>query len=224
MNRFAVIAACAVMLCSGGAAHALSQYSVSSNVLPLSTTDFTRSLELAKFDPGLGTLMKVTTFVQLDLLGSLFGENFGSLDAYYEATMRTTAAVRLSDLRDLVTTVAEYSAQLEVGRYDGVFDYAGTSGGLVSGMSSASNTSSTMSLGDLALFTGPDPLSLTFKTRTSVFFSFSGSGSVGTSLKAGGYVTATYFYAVPEPASWAMMIVGFASVGGAMRRRVMIAV
>lgn len=43
--------------------------------------------------------------------------------------------------------------------------------------------------------------------------------AAGTSESLGGYVDNITLSAVPEPASWAMMISGFGLVGGAMRRR-----
>jgi hypothetical protein len=47
---------------------------------------------------------------------------------------------------------------------------------------------------------------------------------VGTVIGSGNYVgNATFTAAVPEPASWAMMIVGFGAIGAATRRRVKIA-
>lgn len=41
----------------------------------------------------------------------------------------------------------------------------------------------------------------------------------GTSDSLGGYVDNISLSAVPEPATWALMILGFGAVGGAMRRR-----
>ena len=43
--------------------------------------------------------------------------------------------------------------------------------------------------------------------------------AVGTSDSLGGYIDNITLNAVPEPATWAMMITGFGLVGGAMRRR-----
>lgn len=53
----------------------------------------------------------------------------------------------------------------------------------------------------------------TGSSTTLTFASFGGSGNAGIALDN---VAVT---AVPEPASWAMMILGFGLVGGAMRRR-----
>jgi hypothetical protein len=43
--------------------------------------------------------------------------------------------------------------------------------------------------------------------------------AVGTSDSFGGYVDNISLSGVPEPATWALMILGFGAVGGAMRRR-----
>jgi len=39
------------------------------------------------------------------------------------------------------------------------------------------------------------------------------------SLASAGFIAAAQLGGVPEPATWALMILGFGAVGGAMRRR-----
>lgn len=61
-------------------------------------------------------------------------------------------------------------------------------------------------------------------TQQTVFFNLAAPGTlrfaaVGTSDSLGGYLDDVRLAAVPEPASWAMMIAGFGLLGSAMRRR-----
>ena len=50
-----------------------------------------------------------------------------------------------------------------------------------------------------------------------------GPSNIGTIFKVGGTGFVTFPTGVPEPASWALMLVGFGLVGGAARRRVAMA-
>lgn len=77
---------------------------------------------------------------------------------------------------------------------------------------------------NLGAFIGSDPLAFTF-VSTSLFGMLGLNGSLDLNTQIGGFAQLTYDYtpaatgAVPEPASWAMMMLGFGAIGGAMRRR-----
>jgi hypothetical protein len=57
---------------------------------------------------------------------------------------------------------------------------------------------------------------LNFSVKKDTVLAFA---ATGTSDSFGGYIDSVNLAAVPEPATWAMMIGGFGLVGGAMRRR-----
>ena len=85
----------------------------------------------------------------------------------------------------------------------------------------ASNSDSQTLLAGLAPFIGAGTTFLTF-TPSSSFSMTPNSGNLLTSPLFGGNVQITYDYraaAVPEPATWGLMIVGFGVVGSTMRRR-----
>jgi hypothetical protein len=73
-------------------------------------------------------------------------------------------------------------------------------------------------------FTDPDFTIAALSDPATAFnsqFSYSASGSLGTG-RAGGAATAAFVSSiapVPEPGTWAMMILGFGLIGGALRRR-----
>jgi len=76
-----------------------------------------------------------------------------------------------------------------------------------------------VSLGRVELLIGPDEPSfqtLTIKAAGIKSVSFGSIGGGGSSVYADNFSFET---AVPEPSTWALMILGFASAGAAMRRR-----
>lgn len=70
--------------------------------------------------------------------------------------------------------------------------------------------------GDYDLTFNPSPLTFViFHTNFSEFGSTGGNSNSTT----GGTISRTIEGGVPEPASWALMLVGFGALGGALRRR-----
>ncbi|WP_262408456.1 choice-of-anchor E domain-containing protein [Sphingomonas sp. JC676] len=88
----------------------------------------------------------------------------------------------------------------------------------------ATNSDSETLTSNLSAFVGSDPLAFTF-VSTSLFGMLGINGTLDMDTQIGGWAKITYDYtpnaagAVPEPASWAMMMLGIGAVGGAMRRR-----
>jgi hypothetical protein len=77
---------------------------------------------------------------------------------------------------------------------------------------------------NLGAFIGTGSLAYNF-VSTSLFSMIGFDGTLALNPLIGGSAQLTYDYtpnaagAVPEPASWAMMMLGFGAIGGAMRRR-----
>jgi hypothetical protein len=90
-------------------------------------------------------------------------------------------------------------------------------------VSGNASSSSTLTSG-FAPFVGTGSTLLTFSS-TGLFGTFPSSGTLNVSPLIGGNYTLTYDYtkavvaAVPEPATWMLMLVGIGMVGGSMRRR-----
>jgi hypothetical protein len=74
----------------------------------------------------------------------------------------------------------------------------------------------------LGAFIGSGSVPFTF-TTTSLFSMIGINGTFDIDPDMGGWAQITYDYtpaaAVPEPMSWALMVLGFGAAGGAMRRR-----
>ena len=102
----------------------------------------------------------------------------------------------------------------------------------ISGLYAADNEVSSILLNGVSFSTGasgftaftPFATSTGFiaGTNTLTFVTFNGGGPAGLRVEVSGTADATA-NAVPEPASWALMIVGFGLVGSAARRRATVA-
>lgn len=158
-----------------------------------------------------------------DFAGTLNGDPFatsaiftGLGDTDTLSTVGLTSYVNLSSLSafaggvtyNISTTTQFY---LNGGNYAGLFfGSAGNGGGAFSGtgpgLAGYDATSSLATTPLTAYFTGP----VSFQTdKGAVQLSSFSNGTFGSTVSA----------AVPEPATWAMMLLGFAAVGFAMRRR-----
>lgn len=88
----------------------------------------------------------------------------------------------------------------------------------------ATNSDSETLTSNLSGFIGTGSLPFTF-VSTSLFAMIGLNGSLAIDPQIGGLAQISYDYtpsatvAVPEPASWAMMMLGIGAIGGAMRRR-----
>jgi hypothetical protein len=192
-----------------------------SNVITPKTTDYSDALSIPKFDPALGALQSI----KVTLFGNLEGfVRFESLDASATTvTTNLTATLTLTrpDNTTIVVTIPAFSETRNVAAYDGVTDFAGPSGFTSPDIiASSSNFVTLTSATDLALFTGPGVLN--GPLLAAGVSSATGAGNLITQFhtEAGGYASVEYTYAaVPEAATWALMLSGFGLVGIALRRR-----
>ncbi len=214
-----------------GAASAVQTVTYRSSIQPLTSTNFASSLELPLFDATLGTLRSV----HISLTGSVDGNvRVESMDMG-PALVTTTLAATLTLSRPgaggaIVVTLPTITNLFTAGAFDGTIDFAGTSGRAWTGLFATATTAVTLTgAADLLSFTGSGSV---FAPLMGVgASSASGAGNLLASFqtRAGAYADISYAYdaaarapvgsAVPEPQMWATMIVGFAMVGWALRRR-----
>lgn len=192
-----------------------------SNVQATQTTNYATSLGLQKFNPALGTLQSVKVTLFGNLSGSLRFESFDASPSTIVTNLSASLTLTRPDNSTLIVTIPAFSQTFNVAAFDGTFDWGGTSG-FTSAAINASSSNAVVLTGatDLALFTGLG--SLNSPLRAQGTSSATGSGNLVTQFttKAGGYATVEYtFAAVPEPASWALMLGGFGLIGVALRRR-----
>lgn len=131
-NLLVVIAA--IVSCLPTAQAAVISFSDS---VPLSTTNWTHTISVPKFDPSLGTLDSVSFHLAGHVEGSA---RFESLDATKtNVTMRLAADIRLRrpDKTDLVISLPVANTSDLVSPYDGTIDFSGPSGRSYTGLSAS---------------------------------------------------------------------------------------
>ena len=166
---------------------------------------------LARFDPSLGTLTGVTAMLDVDatLVAVFSGTPGGDYNylAQYTATVTTDSPLSL------------FGFNVALG-----FGQLGPNGTAFVARPFGVERTYEASAGELAAFVGAAPIEGLYE-RETFFSAFAEGGSAGGGVSGlTASVTVTYDYleagmAVPEPASWALMIGGFGLTGGALRRR-----
>lgn len=208
---------------SATAASAVSTTLVQTFNQPLSTTEWTAAPVFNFFNPTLGTLTGVTVTHSATAITS------GSADqnAAQAQTFRLGVAGNV-----LISAASGVPASLAGSDLNLAFNFTQSYAGILPGNSvvfggftDAKSSSFTALSSQFSEFTGPG----TFGFNLETLFGNSvlgGGGNINTSFSTSalGQVDVVYTYdavaaGVPEPSSWAMMIVGFGLAGVAMRKK-----
>ena len=202
-------------LAIGGAANATTL--TFTHTIPATTVPFTDSFTLSSFSTALGTLTGIeillddTTSATVDIY-NLNSTPAAFTDASASVPLTITGPAGAS-LTDIVTA----------GPISGVADPGLNT---FTGASGNSTVTETLTSGDFAAYETATPQSLTFGAvaGNGTYTGTAGFGVLfGGSATAGGTVEVEYTYtplsAAPEPASWALMMIGFGAMGGVLRRR-----
>ena len=149
----------------------------------------------------------ISVCVKLDGLvtGSVSFENYDNFPKTVTTTFTAKIELKRPDLTPLVSVQPAVSTSDPVPAFDGVVDYAGTSGLTHSGLlASVADSLCMTDAANLALFSGPGTISLPC-TATNLSTQ-SGANSWSFAIKAAAVATITYTYAecaVPaRPATW----------------------
>lgn len=180
-------------------------------------------ISLAQFDPSLGALQGVVIDLDLSANASISLENFGAAPAMVMAQNVSTVGFTGAGITPF-SAIATLTENRNLTAFDGVLDLGGTSGFSVNGVA-LGQAQFNVAAGNFGIFTGNGSYNGTLNGNLGAFVQgistndfTSGFGSI-----ASGTVSITYTYtppaAVPEPATWLMMIAGFGAVGATMRRR-----
>ncbi len=230
MKVLSLLAACAVVMNTATSADALS---MSFFAPPSVGSDFTTTLLFPRFDPSLGTLTRVEGAVFATIVGQQLVSNHSTLSAFETITVGAGGGARLTFLdgqsitaRPFWTantyTIPSGPPQYNPPSYADPYSVGGNGHGsdLVAGEVS----------GSLADYIGTGDIALNLAGGLNTFpgdYYYYGiwSNTTGTITALTGL---TYTYdalvtppagGVPEPAAWALFIVGFGLVGTRMRRQ-----
>ncbi len=188
-------------------------------------TPWNTVLSLGKFDTNLGTLTSIDFSIAGTVRGTGRVENTADEAQTVTLSLGSVLTLKRPDGSTLVVTNPVFSQSFDLGGFDGVSDYAGTSGAST-GLQTASKqdqVSSTVDA-DFTLFSqaggGTIGLGVTSNSASKVI----GSGNEDTSFMtfAAGTASVTYNYtvaAVPEPESYAMLLGGLGLLAFARRRQ-----
>lgn len=218
IKSLAVVVCAAAALASPAAALTFVQDKTFDALAPGISTGFT----FDQFDASLGTLDSVTldfSFLMPDVSSTVTNTHRSQARTY---TVGGNATGGVSGagftLSNTSATVSKQTASISAGNMGPIGSFGGSGG-----------SSATLATG-LGAFIGDGDLAYNFTRAASFTLMPNGQGTLKINPLVGGTAKLTYNYtapvvtspttgAVPEPATWAMMIIGFGAAGAMMRRR-----
>ncbi|MDZ8184308.1 MAG: choice-of-anchor E domain-containing protein [Nostoc sp. ChiSLP02] len=159
-------------------------------------------LSIQKFNSSLGTLKGVTIEFTGDILGNAGFENRSPSASQATVTLGSQLSLELNN-QSLLTLNPKYTSQYQVAKYDGITDYAGTSGKTLSNLTATQfGTQSFTDTQFLQSFIGNGNVDFLFSAIANSLVSGSGNirSYIDTYAKAGVKVTYNYeeLKSVPE--------------------------
>lgn len=190
--------------------------------LPLQATDFDTVLALPGFQLRGARLQAATLTLSGTLAGATALENLARRPVTLKARLDGDFDLRRPDGSPLLSLRPRLTDSVDLAAFDGRIDYAGASGRAWSGAATDSASVTFDRPADLGLFTGAAQLLLPLVVTGRSFVTGGGNMRSRFDSAAAAEARVSYSYtagAVPEPASWAMLITGFGLIGSTLRRR-----
>jgi hypothetical protein len=218
----------ATLLCAAGVANAATV--TFSDIVAVSPTNFTTTLDLAKFDTMSGT--RVLEAVTFSIDGSIFGsaevESRDSRAAIITSTLEAQLTLSDADSRTLVVTIPTIINMFNASAYDGVNDFGGTSGATFNDLNANQSEQRTfLDAATLAFFTSvgmDNSATFTFDAKASSVATGAGNLTSAFNTTAGGLVSVVYTYSdmsipVSAPSHIALLGLGLLAFAGVRKAR-----
>ena len=193
-----------------------------SDSISLTKTNWSSTVTIPKFNSALGNLTSIEFYLDGYVEGSA---KFESEDLEPTVvTMDLSAMLKLFRPNNtlLVVTIPVALTLDNASAFDGIIDYAGTSGKSYTGLNASKTESTTSSppSSDLALFTGTGNIILPVSGTGASTGSGAGNLNLKFSTSASAIARVKYYYdVVPEPSGIAVILTGLAGLGGFARLR-----
>lgn len=181
------------------------------------------AIGVQQFDASLGTLESVEISLEGRVSGGARYESEDAAPGSIDLNLAAMVSLSTNALGQIIVTLPTITEIVNVTAFDGLFDFAGTSGGSVAGLTS-SDTKSTTLLSGFAEFIGSGLVDLQLGGLGVSTATGPGNLTTGFQTYAGGEVTVTYTYTdapapVPLPAGMPLMLLGMGALGLAAKRR-----
>jgi len=179
--------------------------------VPLTSTDFTSSMALPKFDTSMGILTGISIRVDATVFGSIGVENLTPGPASISYSLEALIRLEKPDHSLFAEVLPLFPLSDDFDAFDGILNFEGQSGETHRDVAASSTETVDVSPGDFAFFEGAGSISLPLIGRGSApapqgfrFFEITAAGAD---------VTVTYSYTptsqdIPEPAPLAVALFG----------------
>lgn len=167
--------------------------------VPLSTTNWSLSVTIPKFDPSLGDLTSVTFKLGAHIESVVKFESLDAAPATVTTSLSGEMHLKRPDLTDILVVLPSSSQSENVAAFDGTIDFGGTSGKTYPQVlaDKMETVTSPPPISDLALFTGVGNIILPVTTTAAVVVSGPGNVVQQVNTQASAQVTVIYNYNPP---------------------------